>query len=61
MQNLKKKLIDNTIAVLGRAYQFEGNTSIYYFIGDLIKRNYKIISDYISDSLRRERAKEVTR
>jgi hypothetical protein len=36
-------LIEELIDKQGRGYQFEGGSSIYNFVGEMIKRNYRIL------------------
>ena len=45
LQEIKKQVIDHTIAMKGRNYTFENGQSIYYFVGDAFKRNYNLLYD----------------
>ncbi len=40
---MKRKLIGMLIKEQGRNYQFEGGSSIYNFVGEMFKRNYRIL------------------
>jgi hypothetical protein len=40
-------MIEEIIKNKGRFYQFEGNVSIYYFVGDIFKRNYNLLYESI--------------
>lgn len=40
-------MIDDVIKVKGRNYTFENGESIYYYVGDIFKRNYNFFyEDY---------------
>ena len=40
----KKKMVDQIIRTKGRHFQYDGN-SVYYLVGDIIKRNYNFLFD----------------
>lgn len=40
-------MIDELIRTHGRNFQFEGGVSIYNMVGEMFKRNYKIMFDSI--------------
>ena len=40
----KKKMVDQIIRTKGRQFQHEGN-SVYYLVGDIVKRNYNFLYD----------------
>jgi hypothetical protein len=40
---MKRRLIEQLVADNGRQYQFEGGVSIYNFVGEMFKRNYRIL------------------
>lgn len=40
---MKRNLIETLVSDQGRHYQFEGGISIYNFVGEMFKRNYKIL------------------
>jgi hypothetical protein len=44
---MKRKLTGQLIEDEGRQYQFEGGSSIYNFVGEMFKRNYRILYDNI--------------
>ena len=48
---MKGNLIKNLIISQGRQYQFEGGLSIYNFVGEMFKRNYKILFDSTVQSM----------
>lgn len=47
IEEMKRKLIGQLIEDEGRQYQFEGGSSIYNFVGEMFKRNYRILYDNI--------------
>lgn len=52
---MKRKLIDLLIKEQGRNYQFEGGSSIYNFVGQMFKRNYRILSENILAQMEAEK------
>lgn len=47
---MKRNLIETLVSDQGRHYQFEGGISIYNFVGEMFKRNHKILFDQIVES-----------
>jgi hypothetical protein len=47
IEEMKRKLTGQLIEDEGRQYQFEGGSSIYNFVGEMFKRNYRILYDNI--------------
>jgi hypothetical protein len=47
---MKRNLIETLVSDQGRHYQFEGGISIYNFVGEMFKRNYKILFEQIVES-----------
>jgi hypothetical protein len=44
---MKQNLIQTLLSNHGRHFQFEGGLSIYNFVGEMFKRNHKIIFDQL--------------
>jgi hypothetical protein len=40
---MKRKMIDEFIILKGKNYTFDNGNSIYYFVGDVFKRNYDLL------------------
>ena len=58
---MKGNLIKNIIISQGRQYQFEGGLSIYNFVGEMFKRNYKILFDSTVQSMyHQQKKKDIT-
>jgi hypothetical protein len=47
---MKRKLIEELVASQGRHFQFEGGLSIYNFVGEMFKRNHKILFHHTVES-----------
>lgn len=58
---MKADLIQSLISSHGRNYQFEGGLSIYNFVGEMFKRNHKIIFDQLVESQYFEERKPAVR
>lgn len=44
IMRFRKKMVDQIVRAKGRQFQHEGN-SVYYLVGDIIKRNYNFLYD----------------
>lgn len=51
MEASKRRIIDKLISDHGRSFQFEGGLSIYNFVGEMLKRNHKVIFSQMVESL----------
>ena len=43
IEEMKRRLVESLVKEQGRHYQFEGGSSIYNFVGEMFKRNYRIL------------------
>lgn len=47
-------MIEDVIRAKGRGYAFENGQSVYYFVGDVFKRNYAMLYGECYEGYRKE-------
>jgi hypothetical protein len=55
IEEMKRRLIELLIKEQGRNYQFEGGSSIYNFVGEMFKRNYRILEENMLAAMEAEK------